>query len=634
MSVLNFYKYLLSILLFLIVNTVSADVLHNPVIASIENYIVVPSSMAHDSIFVLNGLQVKSEEIEGQKVIKFIPEHKKLLQLATRTEKTQIVLPNQPIPLWMSILPPLFAIVLALIFKEVITSLLLGVFVGASIIGYYSFGFVGILTGWLQIIEQYLLKAVVPDPVAGEISRGHISVIVFSILIGGLVAVISQNGGMMAVVKKMSKWAKNAQSGQFVTWLLGVAIFFDDYANTLVVGNTMRPVTDKLKISREKLSYIVDSTAAPVAAIAFITTWIGAELDYIQSGVQQIAEIDNNTSAYSIFLSSLRYSFYPIFTLIFMLILIWKKKDFGPMYKAEREARQRVAPIDGKIEVGDIDKIDAPREKMRNAIIPVMVIVLGTLAGLVVTGYDAAIWANTETGFFTKLSATIGASDSYKALLWSSFLGISIAVILTVSQRIANLTTTIEWAMEGFKNMLSAVSILILAWSLAIVTEQLHTSDFMAGFMSGNVGPIWVPVITFLLAGLVSFSTGSSWSTMAILYPIMLLSSWKIAMAAGYSHAEAMEVFYNVTACVLAGSVLGDHCSPISDTTILSSLASECNHMSHVRTQLPYALIVGAVSLVMGTLLSSLGVPYIVCVLLGIGTMYFIVSYFGKMVDN
>jgi len=632
---MNSISKLIFILLILLTAQSSwAQVLHQPVIQSIENYIIVPSEMASDSLFVLNGFQVKSEEIEGQKLIRFIPNNKKQLLLVSKTKRTEIILPNKPIPLWISILPPLLAILLALVFKEVISSLVLGVFAGASIIGFYSSGWVGIFTGWLQIIEQYLLKAIVPDPTGGEISRGHISVIVFSILIGGLVSIISQNGGMMAVVKKMSKWAKNAQSGQFVTWLLGVAIFFDDYANTLVVGNTMRPVTDKLKISREKLAYIVDSTAAPVASIAFITTWIGAELDYIQSGVRQIAEIDNGISAYGIFLSSLRYSFYPIFTLIFILILIWKKKDFGPMYKAEITARFRAETIDEEAVVGEIDKIDSKREKMRNAVIPVLFIVIGTLIGLLVTGYSAEVWNDTSLGFFTKLSATIGASDSYKALLWSSFLGITSAVLLTICQRIASLSTTIEWAIEGFKNMLSAVSILILAWSLAIVTEQMHASDFMAGFMSGNVGPIWVPVITFLLAALVSFSTGSSWSTMAILYPIMLLSSWKIALAGGYNHAEAMEVFYNVTACVLAGSVLGDHCSPISDTTILSSLASDCNHMSHVKTQFPYAITVGLVSLIMGTLLSSLGAPYLVSIGLGIGTMYFIVSYFGKMVDK
>ena len=235
------------------------------------------------------------------------------------------------IPLWLSILPPLIAIILALIFKEVIVSLFIGIWAGAFIAGglrWSSFYY------WLQSLFDVVQKFVVN----ALNDSGHLMVILFSLLIGGMVSIISKNGGMAGVVQSLSKYAKTPKSAQFITWLLGVAIFFDDYANTLIVGNTMRTVTDKFKISREKLAYIVDSTAAPVSAIAFITTWIGAELGYIDDGMSRIA-LETDATAYSIFLSSLKYSFYPIFTLIFILILIRTQKDYGPMLKAERRAR-------------------------------------------------------------------------------------------------------------------------------------------------------------------------------------------------------------------------------------------------------------------------------------------------------
>lgn len=599
--------------------------------SGVKNYWEIPSEMKGDSIFSINGDPVAKVEMEGVDYLEFTPKSDRNLKILS--ERTQLVdeLPNTPIPLWMSVVPPLMAILLAFAFREVITSLVLGVFSGTAIIGFYRDGISGIFTGWLQIAEKYLTGALVPDVVDGEVSRGHISVVIFSIIIGGLVSIISNNGGMMAVVRKMSRWAKDARSGQLVTWFLGVIIFFDDYANTLIVGNTMRPVTDRLKISREKLAYLVDATAAPVAAIAFITTWIGAELDYIQSGLSSLPEI--KMGAYGVFLGSLKYAFYPILTLCFMLMIIWRKRDFGPMYRAEIKARNSEAQDVKSTRPGDIDHVKKESENIWNAIIPIFIMVFGTIAGLLVTGYQSEIWSNPEQGFFSKLSSTIGASDSYKALLWSSFSGLTLAVLLTVFQKIAKLNTVIEWAMEGFKNMLGAVAILILAWSLALVSEELRTSDFLSGWLTGKVDPIWFPVLTFLLAGIVAFSTGSSWSTMAILYPILLVSAWKIARGAGLDYETSLQIFLNVTACVLSGSVLGDHCSPISDTTILSSLSSDCNHIEHVRTQMPYALVVGSVSAVLGTLLTSFGFPSLPAFLICFGALYLIVSYFGKKVE-
>ncbi|MEA3444555.1 MAG: Na+/H+ antiporter NhaC family protein, partial [Bacteroidota bacterium] len=235
-----------------------------------------------------------------------------------------------PIPLWLSILPPLIAILIALTFREVFTALLIGILFGAAAIFYYqgSSFFISIFQGMFAVVDTYILYALN--------NTAHLSIIIFSMLIGAMVNLISTNGGMQGVVRFLSKYAKTPRSGQFITWLLGIAIFFDDYANTLVVGNTMRPVCDRLKISREKLSYIVDSTAAPVAAIAFVTTWIGAEISYIEDGLRTIG-LDE--SPYHVFINSLAYSFYPVLALLFIVLLIWQKRDFGPMYKAEVKAR-------------------------------------------------------------------------------------------------------------------------------------------------------------------------------------------------------------------------------------------------------------------------------------------------------
>ena len=532
------------------------------------------------------------------------------------------------IPLWLSTIPPLLAIFLALVFKEVVTSLLVGIFSGVLIIKLYAGSFFAALLGsFTTTIDTYILNSLNDS--------GHLSIIVFSTLIGGMVSVISKNGGMQGVVNRISKHATTAKSGQLATWFLGIAIFFDDYANTLIVGNTMRPITDKLRISREKLAYLVDSTAAPIAAIAFITTWIGAELGYIESGIETIQGLDE--SVYSIFISSLAYSFYPIFALVFMLILILRERDFGPMYEAEKEAKL-VEKLDESTvvkneELEEFTAKEGIAYKAYNAIVPVLVVIAGTVIGLLYTGWDQTIMDDSTLSFGRKISTIIGNADSYKALLWSSLAGLFMAIVLSVSQKLLNIHQSINAAISGFKTMLTAIIILVLAWSLALVIEDLHTADFLTSIMSDNVSPYFVPTLTFLLAAVVAFSTGSSWGTMAILYPLMLPSSWAICLAAGMPEAETLAIFHNVVACVLAGAVLGDHCSPISDTTILSSLASSCNHISHVRTQMPYALTVGSVAIIFGTIPAAFGIPFWVTVPLGILMLYLIIGKIGKRID-
>jgi len=546
-----------------------------------------------------------------------------------RISSTELSRRVKPIPLWLSVLPPLIAIVLALVFREVVTSLFLGIFMGTALIESYASNniFLGLGKGLLSIIDDYIISAL--------LDKGHLSIIVFSMMIGAMVNIITRNGGMKGVVNMLSRFANTRQSGQFATWLLGVSIFFDDYANTLVVGNTMRPITDKLKISRQKLAYLVDSTAAPIAAIAFVTTWIGAELSYIQSGIDTLGL---SLSPYNVFLNSLAYSFYPIFTLVFILFLIRRNVDFGPMLKYEREAvkhgikeMETQHGFSNHLNELELDKnINA---KWFNAAIPVLIVIIGTFIGLLYTGWDDAIVDDFSLSFSQKLSSIIGASDSYKSLLWSSLFSTIAAVFLSLGQKILSLQESIDSIINGFRTMLTAIIILVLAWSIALITEHLHTADFISKLIiETEISPIFVPLITFILAALVAFSTGSSWGTMAILYPLILPAAWLITKEYNYSYNESLNIFYNVVASVLAGSVLGDHCSPISDTTILSSLASSCPHIEHVKTQLPYALTVGVVAALFGVLPASFGVAAYITFPIGLLVLYLVIRLFGKKI--
>ncbi|MBI9054513.1 MAG: hypothetical protein JEY96_11890 [Bacteroidales bacterium] len=574
----------------------------------------------------INNKPIVAKLVKGTATIKYRFQKKEEFQISISeyTFKKDIT----PIPLWFSVIPPLIAILFALIFKEVFTALFIGILVGTATIFWYQDTALlpAIFKGLFSIIDTYIINSLT-EP-------GHMSIIVFSMLIGAMVNIITRNGGMKGVVNILSKFAKSPRSGQFITWLLGIAIFFDDYANTLVVGNTMRPVTDKLKISREKLAYIVDSTAAPITAIAFVTTWIGAELSYIQDGINTIGLTE---SAYGIFISSLKYAFYPVFTLVFILILIRKQVDFGPMYHAEKKARlvkDLDLDDDSNTFSNKLNELDVPehiKPRWYNAAIPVFIIIFGTFAGLLYTGWDQSVWDDNTISFSTKLSTVIGNSDSYKALLWSSISGVLIAILLTLVQKILDLKTTIDSMINGFRTMLTAIIILVLAWSIALVTQHLHTADFISqSLVSINISPQFIPAFTFILGALVAFSTGSSWGTMAILYPLILPASWLIAQNFGMDHESSLSIFYNVVSAVLAGSVLGDHCSPISDTTILSSLASSCNHIEHVRTQLPYALTVGSVSIIIGTIPSAFGISSWILFPTGLLVMFIIVKLVAK----
>lgn len=553
----------------------------------------------------------------------------------TEKEELQIVydsqsmpsIPVRPIPLWLSILPPLVAIIMAFLIKEVYSSLFIGTLVGASIIAYYqgANALLAVFVGILDIVDTYMIETI--------IDHGHASVIVFLMLIGSTVAIVSLNGGMRGLVRWLSKFAKTPRSGQLITFLMDLCIFFDDYANTLVVGSTMRPLAKKLRISKEKLSFIVDSTAAPVGALALVTTWIGAELSYIAEGIKTIG-ID--ASPYSLFIESIPYRFYPIFMLCFVVIIALTGRDFGPMLKAERRARRGEGyeeDINHHTTDSEIEPEESVEGKWYNAVIPIGVLITATVIGIFVTGHNPEVWAS-DKSLGSKLMSTVGNADSYVALLWASVISTITAIIITSAQKILSFRRSMEAMMVGFKIMLPATIVLVLAWTLALMTNYLHTADFVSSaLIEWNVTPMLLPALTFVLAAIIAFSTGTSWGTMAILYPLVLPVTWQLTANAGFEHSAAMTVLLDVISCILAGAVMGDHCSPISDTTIMSSTSTGCNHLEHVRTQMPYALTVGGVSLVW-VILSSFGIPAWLLLISGIVALWVIVRFLGKPVEE
>ena len=525
----------------------------------------------------------------------------------------------------LSILPPLIAILFALIFRQVILALLAGVWLGSFILSGYQ-----PIPSILRIVDHYVLETLAGP---GE-GRDHISIILFTLLLGGMVGITSRMGGMHGIVDKLSKLATTPKRGQFSVWLMGVVIFFDDYTNTLIVGNSTRPLTDKLRISREKLSYIVDSTAAPITALAVITSWIGFELSLIS---QTFSTMGVERNPLSTFVASLPYSFYPILSVLFVLFIVLSGRDYGPMLRAERRARStgRVSS-DTAVPMSNIDSESvspAPGVKPHwlHGVIPILVVIIVTFAGLWRTGSDSLAEAGrTGEGFLDALKE----ADSFKALLWGSFSGCIVAAIIALSRRLLNLTETMTALVNGIRSMLMAFIILVLAWCIGKVCADLHTADYILDSLAGTLAPQYLPLIVFLLAMGISFSTGTSWGTMSILIPIVIPLVYGTTESAGMSGPEFEPVLLGSIAAILSGAVFGDHCSPISDTTIMSSMSSSADHIDHVKTQLPYALTVGGVSLVLGYLLTAFGVPVIASLALSIALLLVAIRFIGKPVDT
>ncbi len=508
---------------------------------------------------------------------------------------------------WFSLLPPIVAIILALVFREVITALLAGVWLGAlAVAGFNPIAATG------RVIDTFVV------PALGDVQGGHTQIVVFSLLLGGMVGIMSRNGGTMGIVEAVTPFARTPRRGKFAAWLAGLGIFFDDYANTLIVGNTMRPITDRLKISREKLAYIVDSTAAPVAALVPISTWVGYEISLIADGIR-IAEQQNagnsaildqlvGSSPFTIFIHTIPYLFYPLLALVFVLLTTLMDRDFGPMAAAERRAIEG----NGLYREGAQLAVDTGAEAMEakpgvthrwwNAAIPVLSVILVVLIGLYTTG-------KAGVGEDASLMDVFGAADPFATLLWGSFTGCLVAFLLSVGQGLLTKGEAIEAWLGGIKAMVIAMIILTLAWSLGAVTEQLGTASYLAQLLAGSIPLQLLPWLIFVTAAAMSFATGTSWGTMAILIPLAIPLTVGLGGAAGFAGGAHYSILLGSISSVLAGAIFGDHCSPISDTTVLSSTASACDHVDHVRTQLPYAFLVAVVGMVLGDIGTAYGLP-------------------------
>ena len=527
---------------------------------------------------------------------------------------------------WISLAPPLIAITLALLFHEVITALLAGVWLGAFIInGYNPF------LALSRSVDSYVV------PALGDTS-GKTQIIVFSLMLGGLVGIVSKNGGTQGIVDKLKPFANNRRRGSLATWFAGLCIFFDDYANTLIVGTTMRPITDNLKISREKLAYIVDSTAAPVAALVPISTWVGYEIGLIGDGLRiaanvpeegtQLAQTLATISPFSVFISTIPYMFYPILALTMVFLVSFMDRDLGPMVQAEKKA------IEGLGTPGttssDSFETSVSTQKSQRTVIPAWcnaIMPIGTVIFVVVTGlYLSGV---SETGPEASLIEILGAADIYGCLLWGSTTGVLVAVLLSVVQRILTLRETMEAWVEGLKSMMNAMVILILAWSLGQVTEDLGTANYLSQMLMGSLPVQVLPALVFFTAAAMAFATGTSWATMAILIPLVIPLTVSLGGAIGFGDG-GYSILLSTTSSVLAGAIFGDHCSPISDTTVLSSTASECDHVDHVRTQMPYALVVGVISIVFGSIGTAYGLPVWAALLIGVLLLISILKVFGK----
>ncbi|WP_206076236.1 Na+/H+ antiporter NhaC family protein [Marinitoga lauensis] len=518
-----------------------------------------------------------------------------------------------------SVIPPLLAIILAFVTKEVILSLLLGVFSGAliNVFATSSSGF------FMKLVESY--TKTLEYPVNALADGWHAGIIIFTLTIGGMVGVIAKMGGTRAIANALAKKAKTARSAQVATALMGVVVFFDDYANTLIVGPTMRPLTDKLKVSREKLSYIVDSTAAPVATMAAISTWIGYELGLIGDAFKSLGV---EVNPYNVFFQSIPYRMYGLFALFMVFMVGIMMRDFGPMYEAEKRAR-----LTGKVLADgaepmlstdfekDLEKDNIPL-KVSNALVPILTLVIFAFVGLWYSGGgmdNPFTWDGIRDAF--------GNADASAALIWASVLASIVAVVMAVSQGIMTLRKALEAWVEGAKSLVITTIILILAWSIGSIASDLGTAEYLVQVVSSSL-PGWsIPVLVFVMSSIVAFATGTSWGTMAIMLPLA------VPLAAAYTNNEPSTLVFATLGAVLTGSTFGDHCSPISDTTIMSSMASSADHIDHVKTQLPYALTAALIAAIVGYIPVGLGLPVWISLILGFASIWAVLRFYGKSTD-
>ena len=453
-----------------------------------------------------------------------------------------------------ALIPSVVAIVLALITKEAYSSLFVGVLIGGLFISQGSF------SGFLDAVFKDGMVKQVSDP-------WNVGILFFLVMLGTMVALMNKSGAAAAFGNWAKLHVKSKVGAQLATIVLGVLIFVDDYFNCLTVGSVMRPVTDKFKLSHEKLAYLIDATAAPICIIAPVSSWAAAVTGFVEG-----------EDGLGLFVKAIPFNFYALLTIVALFALVLLKVDFGPMKKFESAAEM----IETKMEkLSD----EEPRGTVLDLIFPIVMLVLFCVVGLIYTGgYFAS--GEAHKGFVD----AFGGSDASVGLVLGSFAAFIVTVIWYLGRRVLKLRKCLECLPEGFKAMVPAIIILVLAWSLKGVTDALGAKDFVAGLVSGSASSLmnFMPAIIFLVGIGLAFSTGTSWGTFGILIPIVV---------AAFSSIDPNLMIISISAC-MAGAVCGDHISPISDTTIMASAGAECNHVNHVNTQLPYALSVAAISFV------------------------------------
>lgn len=484
----------------------------------------------------------------------------------------------------LSVVPPILAILLAVATGKLLLSLGL-----ATAFGAFVAADLHPIAAISKMTVDYGVRETFTDP-------SKLWIFVFTTCLIGTVALITRAGGMQGVVRRLSRIAKGPRSTKMVTLLMGVAIFFDDYANSILVGGAMRPLTDKMRISREKLSYLVDSTSAPVAGLALISTWIGYEVGLLGEASESLGL---GMEGYEIFLRSLPFRFYCMFTLAFAFILVWSERDFGPMLRAERRAattgevlRPGARPLSGTNLAG-MEGLEGVGTSPLVALLPVGLILFGTLFGLFWDGGGLA--AVSQDGWallrFSTIRQAFGAADSTRVLGIATLLGSATAFALVLGKRLLSAREAAVAFWRGARSMGVALAILTLAWGLKAALDDLGTSELLVAGLQETLDPRALPMLVFVLASAVALTTGTSWGTMGILIPT--------AAPLAY-HLGGIEGMFLTTAAVLDGAIFGDHVSPISDTTVMSSIASGADHMDHVKTQLPYAAAAMGAALLFG----------------------------------
>jgi len=506
--------------------------------------------------------------------------------------------------LW-ALVPPVVAIVLALITKEVYSSLFIGVVVGGLI-----YSFTPTPVKYLYMVHPVTaLEHVFKDGIIASLSDSYnVGILVFLVFLGIIVALMNKAGGSAAFGNWASKHVKSRVGSQLATIGLGVLIFIDDYFNCLTVGSVMRPVTDRQKISRAKLAYLIDATAAPICIIAPVSSWAAAVSGFAPEG----------TNGLMLFIRAIPYNYYALLTILMMILMAVFKIEFGPMARHEINAKN-----------GDIFTVKAPvaegeenvekKGKVIDLVLPVIVLIFCCVIGMIYTGgfFDEGA----DPNFFTRFINSFADSDASVGLAYGSFGGIVFTVIFYLFRRVLKFKDCMTCVEEGFKAMVGPITILTLAWSLKAMTESLGASDFVAAFVESRKGDfnVLLPAIIFLIACLLSFATGTSWGTFGILIPITL----EVFKLNDPDPAKATLAVICVSAC-MAGAVCGDHCSPISDTTIMSSAGAQCNHIAHVSTQLPYALTCAGVSFVtymIAGIVKNAALSLVIGIVLMVGTI-------------